>query len=119
LFTTTHGLAGSVSECRGPAAEEGAGGGVVSGAVAAGLPGADSADGVALAVAEAVAVNVDVDVAAADGAAAADDVGPAASAEQALRAARPDPASSRRPKTRLLGAGLTDSGASGCSADAS
>jgi hypothetical protein len=88
---------------------------VVSGAAAAGLLGKGSADGVALAVADGVAVNV----VAADGEAAADDVGRAASAEQALRAARPDPASSRRPKTLLLGAGLTDSGATGCSADPS
>ena len=91
-----------MSECRGAAAAEGAGGGVVSGAVAAGLPGRGSADGVALAVADGVAVNV---VVAADGDAAADDVGRAASGEQALRAARPEPASSRRLKARLLGGG--------------
>ncbi|BCW67941.1 hypothetical protein NicSoilB4_27040 [Arthrobacter sp. NicSoilB4] len=110
MFTTTHGLAGSVSECRGAAAAEG--GGVVPGAVAAALPGEGSADGVALAVADGVAVKV-----VAGGAAAADDVGRTVPGEQALRAARPDPANSRRPKTRLLGVGLTESGASGCSAD--
>jgi len=115
LFTTTQGLAGSVSECRGAAAADGAGGGAVSDAAAAGLPGKGSADGVALAVTDGVAVKVDV----ADGEAAADDVGRAASGEQALRAARPDPASSSRPKTRLLGAGLTASGATGCSPDPS
>jgi hypothetical protein len=116
LFTTTHGLAGSVSECRGAAAAEGAGGGVVPGSVADGLPGKGSADGVALAVAEGVAGKVGV---AADGAAVADDAGRAASGEQALSAAKPDPPSSRRPKTRLLGAGRADFGASRCSADPS
>ncbi|WP_441404381.1 hypothetical protein [Arthrobacter sp. YAF17] len=103
MFTTTHGLAGSVSECRGAAAAEGAAGDVVLGTAGAGLAGRSSADGVALAVADGVAVKVVV---------AADDAGLAASGEQALRAAKPDPASSRRAKTRLLGAGRVDSGAS-------
>jgi hypothetical protein len=75
---------------------------------------------VALAVALAVADGVGVKVAAAvDGDVAADDVGRAASGLQALRAARPDPASTKRPKTRLLGVRLTDFSASGNSADPS
>ena len=63
LFTTTHGLAGSVSECRGAAAVGAAGEGGVSASVAAGLSGAGSVDGVVVAVPDGGAGVPDVGVA--------------------------------------------------------
>ena len=74
-------------------------GGVVAGAVAVGLPGTGPADGVADAV---VVLPVDVaDVT--DGEAVADGVSREPSGVQALKAASPVPASSRRLKARLPG----------------
>ncbi|WP_354169403.1 hypothetical protein [Arthrobacter sp. UYEF36] len=118
MFTTTQGLAGSVSECRaaGTAAEGSGAGGVLGGAAAAGLSGRGPAEGVA--VTEAVAV-VPAVVADKGGEAAADAVGGASPGVQALRVARPEPASSSRLKARRLGAPGTAAGASGRSADPS
>ncbi|WP_442856224.1 hypothetical protein [Arthrobacter sp. U41] len=113
MFTTTQGLAGSESECAGAAAE--GAGGTVSGAGAAGLSGAGSMDGVPPAVADGIALRA----ADTDGEAEADDVGRAASGTQALRAASPDPASSRRLNARLLEVPAAESGTPGDTADAS